>query len=351
MSQPIRIESKTNTALNFLSNIQFDKVQMKQPSFSSPTKKFPNSGISPRKSNKENNSKEREALSFLSNIKTKNEVTTPSVEPNPQDSPPKVKLRTTEVECEKFEKIELKDKVQEKSLRVTFTLKGVPFVSSFFQRIQTNKEIIKKKEEISYQDLFSKTPESYDPTFLDDPLMGIGNRRTVMNLPGFLCSTIPFVKKSEVMDDLDETFAEDHPDIASQITLSEIRSLKEQLYNSVRLKKEFLVEVGTIAVALVYLEKLIIKGFLNKQNKNLVSAVCLILATKFNEHKKNWIEFFDELEDAFGISKKKIIEMEWIVYSEELEFNLFVSNVEVYPHLRHLLFTQGLTLEEFLESM
>ena len=362
MSTPIRIESKKNTALSFLSNIQFDKEQMKPPSsgFSPTTKesflKSPRKKISSRK----NSPTKENALSFLTNIKTtSNELEVPKTD----EIQPNVKLRTStssgriqqkEDETKKFERIEIKDKIQDNSFRVYFTVKGSPFVSSFFKRIQSSKDSTKQdktKEESSYESSLSKTNDFYDPMFLDDPSMGIGSRRTVMNLPGFLCSTIPFVKKSEVMDDLDETFAEDHPDIAAQISLSEIRNLKKQIYESSRDKKEFFVEIGTIAVAIVYLEKLIIKGFVNKQNKNLVSACCLILAAKFNEHHKDWKEFIEDMEDSFGLSKKKIIEMEWIIFSEELEFNLFVSNVQVHPHLRHLLLLQGLTLEEFLENI
>eukprot|EP01080_Neovahlkampfia_damariscottae_P001254 gene1254-11343_t len=361
MSTPIRIESKKNTALSFLSNIQFDKEAMKPPSsgfsptnkesyMKSPRKKNSSRKSSPTKDTKVYSSPVKEsALSFLTNIKTTSNELEVS---KPQEVLPNVKLRSDENQ-KKFEKIELKDKIQESSLRVAFTVKGAPFVSSFFKRIQTSKDTSKEnksKEESSYESSLLKSNDTYDPTFLDDPSMGIGSRRTVMNLPGFLCSTIPFVKKSEVMDDLDETFAEDHPDIAAQISLSEIRNLKKKIYESCRDKKEFLVEIGTIAVAIVYLEKLIIKGFVNKQNKTLVSAVCLILAAKFNEHHKDWNEFMDDMEDNFGLSKKKIIEMEWIVFSEELEFNLFVSNLQVSPHLRHLLLMQGLSLEEFLEN-
>lgn len=64
------------------------------------------------------------------------------------------------------------------------------------------------------------------------------------------------------------------------LTLSKIRSLKHQaLQAAVRAK----VEIGTVALACVYFERLCLDCRVDKSNRRLTFAVCLLLAAKLNE--------------------------------------------------------------------
>lgn len=52
-------------------------------------------------------------------------------------------------------------------------------------------------------------PQIYDPLFVDDPGLTTGKHRTVMNLPSFKASIIPFVKASDLKSELNKQFRYD----------------------------------------------------------------------------------------------------------------------------------------------
>lgn len=49
-------------------------------------------------------------------------------------------------------------------------------------------------------------PQVYDPLFVDDPGLTTGKHRTVMNLPSFKASIIPYVKASDLKSELNKQF-------------------------------------------------------------------------------------------------------------------------------------------------
>ena len=64
------------------------------------------------------------------------------------------------------------------------------------------------------------------------------------------------------------------------LTLSKIRSLKEQaLAAAVRAK----LEISTVALAIIYFERLCLDCRVDKSNRRLSFAACLLLAIKINE--------------------------------------------------------------------
>lgn len=82
----------------------------------------------------------------------------------------------------------------------------------------------------------------------------------MINLPGLLISNIPFVKSKELKNELNEQFRERHGEygpssLDPSITLSKIRHLKGEMMNVL----SSTIEVSTVALAVVYLEKLILK--------------------------------------------------------------------------------------------
>ncbi len=69
----------------------------------------------------------------------------------------------------------------------------------------------------------------YDPTLLDDPELITGRHRTVMNLPCFRASIIPYVKGGVLKAELNDQFRAQHPTLPQSLTLSKIRRLKRVL--------------------------------------------------------------------------------------------------------------------------
>lgn len=83
---------------------------------------------------------------------------------------------------------------------------------------------------------------------------------------------------------MNEQFREAHPELDPSITLSKIRHLKD-LLTEVAAKPEIDLESSTVAIAFIFIEKLILKGFITKANRKVVAAACLVLAAKTNDPK------------------------------------------------------------------
>jgi Cyclin, N-terminal domain len=70
------------------------------------------------------------------------------------------------------------------------------------------------------------------------------------------------------------------------LTLSKIRSLKQQaLHAAVKAN----LEIGTVALACVYFERLCLDCRVDKSNRRLTSAACLLLASKINEPNQSLV--------------------------------------------------------------
>jgi hypothetical protein len=206
---------------------------------------------------------------------------------------------------------------------------------------------------------------SYDPLFLDDPnIRGTSNRK-IIQLPGLISSTVPFIRKKDLKIDLNEEFKEKHPNV--KISLSKIRALKKNMlrvcfppvpfvnalmFNSISQENIF-IECSTIALAVIYLEKLILKNVVTKQNRKLVAAACLFLAYKFNyegggsNREKNFSQFWESVEENLTVPKKQVIKFEFQVFAW-LDFELNVPINDIYPHMRRLLNDQGLKVVEYI---
>jgi hypothetical protein len=236
--------------------------------------------------------------------------------------------------------------------------------------------IKKDRKYTSYEQWFNQSPGSpdssdettsssssdedmYDPLFLDDPkIRSATANRKIMHLPGLISSTVPFIKKKELETNLNEKFREKHPTV--QLSLSKIRTLKKKmlrvcfpptpfvnafLFNSSSQESVF-IECSTIALAVVYLEKLILKDVVTKANRRVVAATCLFLAFKMNYEgggsnmEKNFIAFWESVEENLSVVRKQVLKNEFQVFAW-LDFNLNISINELYPHLKRLLFEHG----------
>eukprot|EP00669_Euglena_mutabilis_P014355 TRINITY_DN9418_c0_g1_i1.p2 TRINITY_DN9418_c0_g1~~TRINITY_DN9418_c0_g1_i1.p2 ORF type:complete len:164 (+),score=67.52 TRINITY_DN9418_c0_g1_i1:280-771(+) len=99
-------------------------------------------------------------------------------------------------------------------------------------------------------------------------------------------------------------------------------------------------EVSTVAYAVVYFEKIIMNRRVNKENRKLMAAVCVLLAIKFWEPSitstTRLLPIVELLESAFGVTRRRLFAMEMTVFAE-LDFRLVLPGSHVYPHFVRLL--------------
>jgi len=191
-------------------------------------------------------------------------------------------------------------------------------------------------EERKMSDETSSNSDPYDPNFLDDPELKTGKHRTVLNLPCFRESIIPFVKPHDLKEELNDQFRQRHPWMQPGITLHKIRSLKKKLL-SVALESDC--EISSVALSYVLLDKLLLKNQITKETLKLIGAVCLVLAVKFNDPSpkpQNLKDLLECLESYLGVSPKEVTANEFDVFTK-LSFSLFVDPKEVIPHSDRLL--------------
>ncbi|XP_016088611.1 CDK5 and ABL1 enzyme substrate 2-like [Sinocyclocheilus grahami] len=145
-------------------------------------------------------------------------------------------------------------------------------------------------------------------------------------------TVIEYVKPSDLKKDMNETFKEKFPHI--KLTLSKIRSLKREIHS---VGEESSLQPVTIAMAFVYFEKLVLQGRLNKQNRKLVAAACILLAAKISSDlkKQEVKQLIDKLEERFRISRRELIALEFTILVA-LEMALYLPESKVMPHYRRL---------------
>ncbi|KAF1389953.1 hypothetical protein PFLUV_G00053040 [Perca fluviatilis] len=172
----------------------------------------------------------------------------------------------------------------------------------------------------------------YDPNLLSDPQWPCGKHKRVLIFASYMTTVIEYVKPSDLKKDMNETFKEKYPHI--KLTLSKIRSLKREMRV---VGEDCGMQPVTIAMAFVYFEKLVLQGRLNKQNRKLVSAACILLAAKISSDlKKQEVKhFIDKLEERFRISRRELISFEFTILVA-LEMALYLPESKVMPHYRKL---------------
>ncbi|KAI4892928.1 hypothetical protein NFI96_014174 [Prochilodus magdalenae] len=172
----------------------------------------------------------------------------------------------------------------------------------------------------------------YDPNLLSDPQWPCGKHKRVLIFASYMTTVIEYVKPSDLKKDMNETFKEKFPHI--KLTLSKIRSLKREMRV---VGEECCLQPVTIAMAFAYFEKLVLQGRLNKQNRKLVVAACLLLAAKISSDlkKQEVKQLIDKLEERFRISRRELISFEFTVLVA-LEMALYLPESKVMPHYRKL---------------
>jgi len=142
------------------------------------------------------------------------------------------------------------------------------------------------------------------------------------------------------------------------LTLSKIRSLKSQ---ALKAAVKANLEIGTVALACVYFERLCLEGRVDKSNRRISFAACWLLAAKINE--PNVVALVTEKDDRlqsmirpghrsntmfaslllfftqdWALSLQQVFTAEWCVFAA-LRFSLDATPSQVAFHFRRLLKT------------
>ncbi|XP_062316513.1 CDK5 and ABL1 enzyme substrate 2 [Osmerus eperlanus] len=177
----------------------------------------------------------------------------------------------------------------------------------------------------------------YDPNLLSDPQWPCGKHKRVLIFASYMTTVIEYVKPSDLKKDMNDSFKEKFPHV--KLTLSKIRSLKREMRS---VGEDYDLQPVTVAMAFVYFEKLVLQGRLNKHNRKLVSAACVLLAAKISSDlkKQDVKQLIDKLEERFRISRRELVPFEFTILVA-LEMALYLPESKVMPHYRRLVKQQS----------
>ncbi|KMS64714.1 hypothetical protein BVRB_017430, partial [Beta vulgaris subsp. vulgaris] len=116
---------------------------------------------------------------------------------------------------------------------------------------------------------------------------------------------------------MNRQFSMKHPWLHPSMSLSKIRSVKNKMLAVIR---ELDMEISTAAIACAYFEMLLIKGAIKKEIRNVLAAVCLLLASKFNAGAGDQVELLDSACDIFRVRRQNVLDLELYGFVQ-LEFN------------------------------
>ncbi|XP_033933238.1 CDK5 and ABL1 enzyme substrate 2 isoform X1 [Pseudochaenichthys georgianus] len=172
----------------------------------------------------------------------------------------------------------------------------------------------------------------YDPNLLSDPQWPCGRHKRVLIFASYVTTIVEYVKPSDLKRNMNEMFREKFPHI--KLTLSKIRSLKREMR---AMSEDCGLQPVTVAMSFVYFEKLVLQGRLNKQNRKLVAATCVLLAAKISSdlRKPEVKQLIEKLEERFRINRRELIPLEFPVLVA-LEMGLYLPESKVMPHYRRL---------------
>ncbi|CAG8495780.1 2091_t:CDS:10 [Dentiscutata erythropus] len=191
----------------------------------------------------------------------------------------------------------------------------------------------------------------YDPTYLDNPALKtekqtpndtqdlkISKHRSVLSLSGIIGLMSHSARPSDLKRESNALFRQTHPNIDQSLTLSQIRKVKAKLLAAAR-HEDLDLEISTVAKAYAYFEKLILKKMVNKFNRRLIGAICLVLASKVNDPiGMSYSPLLESLHKHLDVTTKEITEQEFAVFAA-LDFELYLPTSEFMPHFERLFTT------------
>lgn len=208
--------------------------------------------------------------------------------------------------------------------------------------------------------LFEQHGYLYDPNILDDPDMLHGAHRYVLGRAAqtgpILSSMILYVNDKDLKNELNQMFRDKHPQLPPSLTLSKIRNIKKSALLGCM---ELDMEISTVAFAVIYFERLCLKGLVTKFNRKLTMAVALLMAYKFNEkvlfsedagnqhYNKRLVELLKFFDREWEVSRQEIFQAEFGAFMH-LGFCLHVPREQVYVVYTRLLKLVNKTSRSYL---
>lgn len=227
----------------------------------------------------------------------------------------------------------------------------------------------------------------YDPNLLDDPRFARNTISSTHRLQGYVVSIVKYAPEKQRKAEINALFREQFPWVHASLTLSQILSVKRRALEWARKldcgTQQTGLEVGTVALAHVCFEKLVLSRVVNKANRRLVMCACLLLAAKFNEAKggaamaddgdggaTDWgdtgavghgagghearsggsgaaVALLASCSREMGVSREELLKAEWPVFAH-LDFELHVPPVDARPHFHRLLGQLGESVVDYL---
>ncbi|CAJ0748721.1 14478_t:CDS:10 [Entrophospora sp. SA101] len=229
---------------------------------------------------------------------------------------------------------------------------------NFYRKPSSNLENIKSRKAESFAHLLNtskalsskQVTSNYDPNLLDNPELKTerqlfsnefqeaksNKNRSMLSLSGFMGTFINHnTRPSDLKRETNAIFRQLHPEIDPSLTLSQIRKIKAKLFATATCE-DLDLELSTVAKSYAYFEKLVLKNVVKKNNRKLIGAICLLLASKVNEPMgMSYSPLLESLHKRLEVTTKEIIEQEFSVFSS-LEFELYLHSQEYMPHLEKL---------------
>eukprot|EP00658_Telonema_sp_P-2_P017689 TRINITY_DN16892_c0_g2_i4.p1 TRINITY_DN16892_c0_g2~~TRINITY_DN16892_c0_g2_i4.p1 ORF type:complete len:614 (-),score=91.30 TRINITY_DN16892_c0_g2_i4:157-1998(-) len=210
-------------------------------------------------------------------------------------------------------------------------------------------------------------PVNRDAYYLDNPDEASDRRRKIVtmgpSMVPYKCSIVPFIDEIVKKEDVNNQFFIHHPELEARgIKLTHIRKLKSVLFRQLCWDSDSsYIDVSTVAYAVWYLERLVLKGYVTKANRKAVAAVCMVLAVKYwetglaNANKKEGLNSkiaftYKKLESCFGVPIKKMRRSELSVYAA-LDFALVAPDPSIVKqHIERLLEEVYVTMGEYFQT-
>ena len=194
---------------------------------------------------------------------------------------------------------------------------------------------------------------TYHPLKLDDPAIDLESQRKSYERDGYSMSVLAFQTEQAAKQEINAKFAVVNPWLDCQsLTLSKIRSLKKRAVDAWWDRGW---EMSTVALAFVYFEALVYRGLVNKGNRKLAMATCLLIAFKSSEAKEGGgqeagieaREVVAQLESKFEVTRAAVLKAEFPIF-KHLGFSLNVPTHLIAPHLERILQSKGTNPLDYL---
>ncbi|CAD2218785.1 Cyclin, N-terminal domain containing protein, putative [Angomonas deanei] len=144
-------------------------------------------------------------------------------------------------------------------------------------------KVLRSYRKVLYEN-HKENPCFYDAFFLDSGyIIGGERRKKLIALPSFRSTVISFVDRKIAKKDLNTNFYVQHPELeVREIRLTQLRRIKYELL-LYALEPNSPLELATVAHAYWYFERLVVQGMVNRSNRKIIVASCVLLAIKFLE--------------------------------------------------------------------